>query len=318
MQGFLSLCPIPAFHFRGDMMNIEQARTVAISVILDKLNFKPTSQTHSRIRYYSPLRHEKTPSFDVHPEKNVWYDHGLGKGGDIIAFVRLYLESQGNSSSVSDALRFIKNMGGYYPRIKPVAVKDFKEEDKTLIVRECVSLENKALLQYVQSRGISQGVARTYLEEARVYNTKSKRSFAALCLRNEDKGYELRNPFFKGCVGKKAIGFIRGTNPKTDGINIFEGFMDYLSMVEKNGKPFEDDAIILNSIACLDQATAYIRNYGYKTAFTWMDNDKAGKAATASWDEFLKTEESLCHVPMNGMYEPHKDVNAWHMRTLSL
>lgn len=299
-------------------MNIEQAKTISISVILDKLNYKPQKQKHNQVTYFSPFRDEKTPSLNVEIEKNLWFDFGMGKGGGVIEFVTTYLESQNENNTVSDALRWLKNMVGHYPRITPVAVKDYSKEDSTLIVRECLSLANKALIQYIKERGISEDTAKTYLQEAKVYNKNTKKTFSALCLRNEDKGYELRNPFFKGCVGKKAITFMRGSIPKPEGINIFEGFMDYLSVIEQNGKPLDDDAIILNSISCMEQATGFIRNYGYKSAYTWMDNDKAGKAATNSLDAFLKTEEGLLHFPMNDAYDDHKDVNAWHMHKLGL
>ncbi len=299
-------------------MNIEQAKTIPISVILDKLNYKPQKKKHNQITYFSPFRDEKTPSLNVHVEKNIWFDFGIGKGGGVIEFVCTYLESQNESHTVSDALRWLKNMVGHYPRITPVFVKDYSKEDSTLIVRECTDISSKVLIQYAAERGISEAVTRRYLQEAKVYNTNTKKTFVALCLRNEDKGYELRNPYFKGCVGKKAISFIRGKIPKPDGINIFEGFMDYLSIVEQNGEPLEDDAIILNSISCMEQATGFIRNYGYKSAYTWMDNDKAGKAATKAWDEFFRTQEGLLHFPMNETYEDHKDVNAYHVHKLSL
>jgi hypothetical protein len=42
---------------------------------------------HGRWICCSPLRGEKTPSFSVTPEKNVWYDFGLGVGGDLINLV---------------------------------------------------------------------------------------------------------------------------------------------------------------------------------------------------------------------------------------
>jgi hypothetical protein len=299
-------------------MNIEQAKTISISVILDKLNYKPQKQKHNQVVYFSPFRDEKTPSLNIQLEKNIWFDFGLGKGGSVIEFVCTYLESQNENNTVSDALRWLKNMVGHYPRIKPVFVKDYSKEDSTLIVRECIDVQNKALIKYAADRGISDGVTKTYLQEAKVYNTNTKKTFSALCLRNEDKGYELRNPFFKGCVGKKAITFMRGQTPKPDGINVFEGLMDFLSIVEQNGKPLDDDAIILNSISCMEQATGFIRNYGYTSAYTWMDNDKAGQAATQAWDEFFKTEEGLLHYPMNETYENHKDVNAWHMYKLAL
>jgi DNA primase len=35
----------------------------------------------------SPFSAEKTPSFIVSPEKNIWHDFSSGKGGDIFTFI---------------------------------------------------------------------------------------------------------------------------------------------------------------------------------------------------------------------------------------
>ena len=40
--------------------------------------------------YLSPLRNEKSPSFKVNRTKNLWYDHGIGKGGTLVDFGILY------------------------------------------------------------------------------------------------------------------------------------------------------------------------------------------------------------------------------------
>jgi len=40
--------------------------------------------------YLSPFREEKTPSFKVNKRLNLWFDHGTGKGGDLIDFGTLY------------------------------------------------------------------------------------------------------------------------------------------------------------------------------------------------------------------------------------
>jgi hypothetical protein len=152
-----------------------------------------------------------------------------------------------------------------------------------------------------------------------VYNQNTDRKITALGFKNEDQGFELRNPLFQGCLRPKAISFIRGKVAKPDAIHIFEGCMDYVSVVTMlNGKPLKGDVIVLNSVSQLKQAMAYIHKYGYRTAYTWMDNDPAGEKATSVLAEFCKAEEGLTHIRMNSLYAPHNDVNAWHVHELKL
>ena len=300
-------------------MNIEQAKSVPLSVILDKINLQPAKKNSHDTWYHSPFRNEKTPSFHVNTKKNVWYDHGLGDGGDNIKFVCLYLKEANENHTIPDALRWIKNMAGYAPIIANVNSITYSTEDKKLILKDKKQIAHPALIQYLGKRGISLIAGQDHLKEVRVLNNETKKTFFALAIKNEDLGYEIRNPFFKGCIGTKSVTFIRGSKPKPDGINIFEGFMDYLTIITRQqGKPFEDDTIILNSLSCLKKATPYIYQYGYKVAYTWMDNDAAGQKATEALEEYFRTQKNLEHISMNVMYQPYKDVNAWHMKELGL
>ena len=300
-------------------MNIEQAKAIPIAQILEKLNKKPTRIVKSEAWYLSPLRNEKTASFHVHNKRNWWYDFGIGIGGDGIELVRLYLESQKECHTVSDALRWLHNMVGNIPTIQPVEIVEAYSKIRKLVVKSVKEIQHPALINYLEKRGIPTTVAKTILKELRIKNVDTGNNIFALGLQNEEGSYEVRNPFFKSCIDCKAITFVRGTTTKPDGIHIIEGFMDYLSIITRqNGVRLKEDAIILNSIVCIRQAAPYIRGYGYKVAYTWMDNDEAGKKATLAMDEFFKTEPDLIHKKMNSVYEIHKDVNAWHMCTLGL
>ncbi|MBS1509388.1 MAG: toprim domain-containing protein [Bacteroidetes bacterium] len=302
-------------------MNIEQAKSIPISVILDKLNLAPQRTSGHRVLYFSPFRREKTPSLWVDTKNNLWRDFGDSKwiGGDIIHLVRGYLNNENENCEVTDALRWLRNMTGFIPDIKPVIDPDEVSAEKTLVLREVNKIKQVKLIEYGNNRGIPESILRTYFVEAAVFNTKTQKKFYSLCMRNDLKGYELRNPYFKGCIGKKYITFIRGTKPKPEGINIFEGAFDFASAIAQlNGKPFENDSLILHSLSNLKKASAYLKNYGYRYAYTWMDNDEPGIEATKSWEGFCKTEENLLHVPMNEIYLPYKDVNAAHMAKLEL
>lgn len=303
-------------------MNIERSKHIPISEILSKLNVTPTNPGKKELRYLSPWRDEKTPSFFVNVDANLWFDHGEGIGGDTLKLACTYLERSGQDCTIRDGLRWLQNLSGDIAPDKilfPRRERKFEKEDSPLSLRSNRELENLALINYLADRGIPLELARKYLRELVVFNSNSGKRITCLGFPNDDGGFELRNPFFKGCLRPKAISFIRARIPKPDGIHIFEGSFDFLSCVAQlNGRSLKADTIILNSISCLKQAKAYVHKYGYRNAFTWMDNDKAGDAATKSLAEFIESEPGLNHVPMNNLYKGHKDVNAWHMHQLRL
>ncbi|HVU93739.1 MAG TPA: CHC2 zinc finger domain-containing protein [Puia sp.] len=302
-------------------MKIEQAKTIPISDILDKLNIQPDRQSRNDLYYKSPLRTEKTASFHVDTAKNVWYDHGIGEGGDGVTFVRKWLKLSGVSDTCSDALRWMSNMLGYVPVIAPVQDPDAPKSQPKLTILQKREIIRPELLEYLDSRGLPLSIANEYLVEADVYNREKRKTIFALGFKNDNGGYELRNEFYKASTSPKYITFIRGRiGGQGGGIHIFEGWTDYLSAIiqHENGKRFIDDTIVLNSLSNLKKATPYIKGYCYQTAYTWMDNDEPGRNATASLDAFFQTEENLLHTPMNYIYAPYKDVNAWHMVKLGL
>lgn len=300
-------------------MNIEHAKSIPLSEILVKLGIKPIKETSKDIWYLSPLRNEKTASFHIDKHKNVWFDFGTNQGGNIIAFVCAYLEASGENNTVPDALRWIKNMmaGMNYPIIKD-RVKHDAIFDSKIVFKSVRPIQHRALEVYLKSRGIALDVARTYLQQVHFTNKDSDTVYFALGFKNESGGYELRNQKYKGCIRPKDITFIRGVIPKPDGLIIFEGFMDYLSiMTQRGGEPLDDDVMVLNSITSMKKGFAYIKNYGYKYGYTWFDNNLAGHKTTMAFREFFKAEEML-HYPMNDIYKGHDDVNAWQMYRLGL
>lgn len=90
-------------------MNCEEANKVDLVDYLFSLGFTPKKIRGNDHWYLSPLRDEKEASFKVNRSKNVWYDHGSGKGGSVIDFVMQYF-----NCDVPEALQKI---GAYFPVI---------------------------------------------------------------------------------------------------------------------------------------------------------------------------------------------------------
>ncbi|NML19998.1 hypothetical protein HHL16_03885 [Pseudoflavitalea sp. G-6-1-2] len=298
-------------------MNIEQARTIAITDVMDKLGHHPTKKNTRDVWYLSPFRAERTASFKVNLARNVWYDFGIPAGGDIIKFVRSYLESEAQSSSVSDALRWLSNLSGITPSVKPF-IETGEEEEKRIVLRSVFKLRSVGLLEYLDHRGIPDELAHAYLREIRLYDNDTGRSFTAIAFKNNLGAYEYRTYQFKGCIGKKAVISIRGKNPSAEGVHLFEGFMDFLSVLVLEEKmKLDDDVIILNSAMMLKQALPLLDKSTYKYIYTWFDNDDTGKKATESIQNFCVENPPLEHTPMNESYPAYKDVNEWLIHLIS-
>ena len=105
---------------------------------------------------------------------------------------------------------------------------------------------------------------------------------------------------FKGCVAPKAVTTIkRGT----DRLQIFEGFMDFLSWQTLNPSS-TCDAIVFNSLALLPRIRDQI--VGYKEVESFLDNDDAGlKSFAVLRQMFLQV------VDGSARYREHKDLNEW-------
>jgi Toprim-like len=300
-------------------MNIKHAHSIPLADILHKLGYEPQKRTSRNTRYFSPFREETIPSFFVYEQTNSWYDFGAQIGGDGIALVCAWLKSQNKNYSVRDALRWLSGMAHHAPATPAVRKETQKKQERALVLKGVQKLQRRALLHYLEQRGIPGEIAMRYLREIWVYNPESGTTYFGLGMKNEEGGYEFRNPMMKSSVGAKSISFIRGSVPKPAIIHLFEGMMDFLSVIAfRKGAPLKGDAIILNSLATIKQAIPYIKNYGYRTAYTWLDNDPAGLKATGELAAFFQTEPALKHILQNNFYAPHKDVNAWYMHTLGL
>lgn len=298
-------------------MNIDQAKRIPLSAILAKLGFAASTQTDTQAWYHSPFREEKTPSFHVHPARNVWYDFGAGRGGSVIELAQEHLTIHGKPACVSEALAWLEQTIGNPDGILvslPACNHQAEEEPPKLLLRSTSAVSHPALIALLAERGISLEVARRYLKQARIYNRNSKKVFYALAMPNEEEGFEIRNRSFKGSLVAKDISYLRGSSCPATSIHVFEGMMDFLSVATRYGERLaKEDVIVLNSVSLVAEVPPYLKGFGYIKLHTWLDNDAAGDRATAALAAFCDQEEGLTHIPMNSLYRTHKDVNDWHL-----
>ena len=273
-------------------MEIQHIKQIAITDYMQQQGYAPARVQGIHYWYYSPLRNERTPSFKVNTERNQWYDFGSGEHGDIIDLVCAL-----HRCTISEAIRLLSGA-------KQVAHQEFsfggkrKFSERKLEILSAQPLSNPYLLRYLAARAIPLPVASAYCSEVLFQNMN--RTYYAIGFANDALGWEIRNMYFKGCIAPKAITTI---SKATDVLQIFEGFMDFLSWQTLNPSS-TCDTIVLNSLAFLPRIQEKIK--GYKQVESFLDNDEAGRKSF----EFLK---HFCPSIIDGSvrYRAHKDLNEW-------
>ena len=104
-----------------------------------------------------PFHNEKTPSFSVSPDKQIYHCFGCGKGGGVINFI-MEIENLG----YPDAVRFLANRAG-------MAVPEDDRGESGQLRRRIVSLNKEAARFYNSLLKEDAGkTARAYLEKRRI------------------------------------------------------------------------------------------------------------------------------------------------------
>ena len=255
-------------------LSCKSARNICIVKTLAKLGHFPTRTSEKEAWFLSPLRSETQASFSVSLIKNLWFDFGLGIGGNTINLIMLI-----KSWSIRETLEFLKNdMGSLSfspPNIEPIS----KEPEISILDVQIIHL--KALIDYLNSRNIPYEIGRKYCTQV-WYRCKGKRFFA-LGLENYKRGWELRNKYFKTSSSPKTFSFFERDSNQ---LIITEGMFDFLSLATIDEDLVQNsDCIILNSLAFLDRIKMLIPKYD--RVLIYLDNDPAGKkAASLLLDQF--------------------------------
>ena len=250
---------------------IKEIKSIPLASFLSQLGHEPTARKGTRLWYKSPLRQEQTPSFKVETTLNCWYDFGLGRGGNIIDLATEMYQS----TDLRYLMRCIADSCPV-PSVQTVASSYPQRHSAPSMERfEIVPLEHRALVAYLQERGIPAHIARAKCKEA--HYSVNGRFYFAVAFENISGGRELRNRYFKGCRGRKDISYLPWARdgPSTE-CAVFEGFIDYLSALTL-GIISGADAIILNSVVNVNKAVPSLRNYTVINCY--LDNDTAGRTA---------------------------------------
>lgn len=128
--------------------------------------YVPLKQTGKSFKGLSPFKTEKTPSFIVSPDKNIWHDFSSGKGGDVISFV---MEME--ALSFPEALEMLAKRAGV--KLTPRSGSNqTNASHKTRLYDACqsamayfhlsLSKNEKAKEYFIKTRGLSSATIKNY------------------------------------------------------------------------------------------------------------------------------------------------------------
>jgi hypothetical protein len=281
-------------------LNCEQANQLDMVDYLLSLGFSPVKISGENYLYLSPFREENTASFKVNRTKNIWYDHGVGKGGNLVDFACIYFHC-----NLTLALQKInenpaQKLSSFHQQKTKELLPEAQENTiRILSVRSPIN--DMVLNRYLKQRNIPRLIANEFCKEV-LYQTGDKR-YTAIGFKNNSGGYELRNEYFKGSSSPKYVTYF---DNKANNITCFEGFFDFLTYlaIHHNQELPKTNILILNSLSYFTRSLLLMEKH--EKVHLYLDNDNAGRKCV---DQALSRSKKISDE--SGLYKGYKDLNEW-------
>ena len=281
-----------------EQTDIDMIRRIPLADFLARLGHEPVRRSGNELWYIAPYRGERTPSFRVNVAKQLWYDFGLGKGGDIFTLAGEFI----GSGDFMEQVKFIAETARvpFAAMEKPQFLP--KPSEPAFEGVEAVPLLRSPLTDYLEERGIPYAVASHHCFRLN-YGVRGKRYFA-IGFPNMAGGYEVRSRHFKGCIPPKDVSLVKLENTAADVCSVFEGFMDFLSAATL-GIVGNGDSLVLNSVSNVEKAMKHMDAYGRINCF--LDRDEAGRRTL----DVLGKRHGGRVCDRSALYDGCKDLNEY-------
>jgi hypothetical protein len=278
-------------------MNCIDANNLSIISYLKSLLIEPSLIKGNDYWYLSPFRVENTPSFKVNGSINRFFDHGIGEGGKLVDLA-LKLNP---GTTLTGLLKKLDTNSSTFSLQQQQSLAPCLSNIEILGVG---ALQSSNLFRYLEQRGISNLLALEYCNEV-IYRIRSTgNTYNSIGFINCSKGYELRSASFKGSTSPKDISLFTYDSCC---LGVFEGWIDFLSWLTICfPQKHHIDYLVLNSVGNLKRSMELMEKY--KTVFTFLDNDEAGKNA------LVLIRQSIAVVDCSILYSEYKDINDFLVR----
>ena len=285
------------------ILTCAEARKIDMVSYLASLGYHPNKIQRSDYWYFSPFRKERTASFKINRSMNVFYDHGSGKGGNIIDFGTLYHKVNVAALLQILAEQFVIQPGdnNHIPLFKTESNSKTSGKESRVVITDERKLTDKRLLDYLQRRSIDQDIACEFCREVEFKILDKKQ--IAIGFTNDKGGYELRNSYFKGSSSPKSPSFF--DNNKTI-VTVFEGFFNFLSYltIEQDNPYAATNYLVLNSLSFFQKSRE--RMESHLQINLQLDRDQAGTRCT-----IVALKSHPAYSDESNFYEGYKDLNEW-------
>jgi hypothetical protein len=228
-------------------MKCEEGNKVDLVEYLFSIGFTPTKIRGNNYWYLSPLRNEKEASFKIDRHKNVWYDHGAGKGGTVIDFIiaffncdvagalqklssyqqvpqKRFISTETPGSIILPEVHQSELFDGNNNIVKAeqsnqqrppfhlhenslINHKDAAETAIEIIAAK-QPITDMVLCRYLKQRRIDKPVADKYCYEVTFKFGNKDVKHVAIGFKNSAGGYELRSEYFKLSSSPKYVTYI--------------------------------------------------------------------------------------------------------------
>ena len=292
----------------NEYYDLQYIKAIPIADYLHACGIEPAKRYNGYALYHAPYREDSNASLKVDFRQNLWHDYGTSQGGSIIDLV---MKMRGCSAyeamaHLAEGKATTLAPSSFHREAHTGQRRDEQRPSNTrriLCISEKLPLHLQSYLREI--RKIDLAVASPYLRYIR--NEVGGREYSAIGFANRVGGYELRDgKTFKGTIAPKDISLIQGNTSETH--CLFEGFMDFLSLLTMKGKESISPSIVLNSVSNLPRAIAYLCENGILSVRAFFDNDEAGRQALQGIQSSgIKVED------MSQYYARYKDLNEYHV-----
>ena len=261
-------------------MDFDRVRSeYSILTIMAKLG---CDMTHNGYMYKAPFREDRTPSMHVDERRNMWCDYGSilpdGRraGGGNIELVRLMF---GLNSNKEAAEKIIDICGGLCESYEPprTVKKESEKKPGIEILSSLNMITNRALRNYLRGRGINPDLANIWCDEVDFRIGASGKHMFAIGFHNVNSiSTIVKDSPIVGEAWKDREFCHSHPDAGKGKVMVFEGFMDYLSLLTMRGVRKPDcDCVVLNSTVNVGDAVSFLHRHSRIEC--WLDNDEAGR-----------------------------------------